>query len=368
MFCALAMRTTRRDERVAEADDDDRPDIDRRGSRAPSGWRGRPSRRRSRRCSRPRAPAHRSSPARGPRISGRPTCRPNGRPRTGSRDRRGPTERPPSRRPCESLCSTGAMRSSRCSAPPGLAARSLPTTRAAGRNDGGTSHARGIREFALRGNVVDLAIGVIIGAAFGKIVEFDRRRPLHADRRRGHRRPRFLQLLHPARRRRAGRPAYADAKKQGAVLGWGNFVTVAINFLIIAFVLSWSSRAMNRLRTAGGREGRCAGGAGGPGRREAAGGDPRPPGEAGRRSRRLTPERARRARLRRMAAEPAPRAGLAFRGAGPVAMAGRLRARDPMNAPVRTALRLSAPPPRGRARPGERHRRGRQLRPRPGRA
>ena len=38
--------------------------------------------------------------------------------------------------------------------------------------------------------------------------------------------------------------SYAEAKKQGAVLGWGNFVTVAINFMIIAWVCSWSSRAI----------------------------------------------------------------------------------------------------------------------------
>jgi large conductance mechanosensitive channel len=42
--------------------------------------------------------------------------------------------------------------------------------------------------------------------------------------------------------------AYADAKKQGAVLGWGNFVTVAINFLIIAWVLFLVVKGMNRLK------------------------------------------------------------------------------------------------------------------------
>jgi large conductance mechanosensitive channel len=42
--------------------------------------------------------------------------------------------------------------------------------------------------------------------------------------------------------------AYLDAKKQGAVLGWGNFITVAINFVIIAFVLFLVIRALNRFK------------------------------------------------------------------------------------------------------------------------
>ena len=93
------------------------------------------------------------------------------------------------------------------------------------------------KEFALRGNVVDLAVGVIIGAAFGRIVEFARRRHHHADHRRGHRRPRFLELFLRAVERRCTAPSLAEAKKQGAVLAYGNFLTVAINFVIIAFVL-----------------------------------------------------------------------------------------------------------------------------------
>ena len=53
------------------------------------------------------------------------------------------------------------------------------------------------KKFALRGNVVDLAVGVIIGAAFGAIVNSLVGRHHHADHRRGDRRARFLQLLHP---------------------------------------------------------------------------------------------------------------------------------------------------------------------------
>ena len=45
------------------------------------------------------------------------------------------------------------------------------------------------------------------------------------------------------------RLSYADAKKQGAVLGWGQFLTVGLSFLIIAWVLFFAVRAINRLQT-----------------------------------------------------------------------------------------------------------------------
>ena len=104
------------------------------------------------------------------------------------------------------------------------------------------------KKFALRGNVVDLAVGVIIGAAFGKIVE-----SLVADI--------FMPIIGAAtggldfsnyyfRLSSAVQTglAYADAKKQGAVLGYGSFITIAINFVIVAFVLFIVIRAMNRLK------------------------------------------------------------------------------------------------------------------------
>ena len=93
----------------------------------------------------------------------------------------------------------------------------------------------GFKKFALRGNVVDLAIGVIIGAAFGAIVIFPRRRRHHAGDWGDH--PGRVQIS-------AMRPiplsckitanSLVEAKKQGAVLAWGNFVTVTLNFVIIA--------------------------------------------------------------------------------------------------------------------------------------
>src|SRR3954469_10577421 len=104
------------------------------------------------------------------------------------------------------------------------------------------------KKFALRGNVVDLAIGVIIGAAFGKIVDSiwgDIFMPIIGAVTGGLDFSNYYTPLTGAVQKGA---AYADAKKQGAVLGWGNFITVAINFTIVAWVLFLVVRAMNRLQ------------------------------------------------------------------------------------------------------------------------
>ncbi|HKS63577.1 MAG TPA: large conductance mechanosensitive channel protein MscL [Xanthobacteraceae bacterium] len=102
------------------------------------------------------------------------------------------------------------------------------------------------KKFAMRGNVVDLAVGVIIGAAFGKIVESmvgDIFMPIIGAVTGGldfsnH----FVALSKSVT---AG--SLADAKKQGAVLAWGNFITIVINFLIIDWVLFMVVRGINRL-------------------------------------------------------------------------------------------------------------------------
>ena len=73
------------------------------------------------------------------------------------------------------------------------------------------------------------------------------RRHHHADDRRHHRRRRLLQLLRAALVQRDGR-TLAEAKKQGAVLAWGNFLTIVINFVIIAFVLFMVIKAITRLK------------------------------------------------------------------------------------------------------------------------
>jgi large conductance mechanosensitive channel len=109
------------------------------------------------------------------------------------------------------------------------------------------------RDFAMKGNVVDLAVGVIIGAAFGAIVT-----SMVAD------------IIMPIVGAIIGAISggggldfsnyftglskvvtagnLADAKKQGAVLAWGNFLTLTLNFIIIAFVLFMIIRAMNKLK------------------------------------------------------------------------------------------------------------------------
>jgi large conductance mechanosensitive channel len=103
------------------------------------------------------------------------------------------------------------------------------------------------REFAMKGNVVDLAVGVIIGAAFGAIVSSlvgDVIMPLIGAVTGGLDFSNYFTPLSKAVT--AGN--LVDAKKQGAVLAWGNFLTLTLNFVIVAFVLFMVVRAMNRLK------------------------------------------------------------------------------------------------------------------------
>ena len=103
------------------------------------------------------------------------------------------------------------------------------------------------REFAMKGNVVDLAVGVIIGAAFGGIVTSlvgDIIMPIVGAITGG---LDFSNYFTPLSKT-ATAANLADAKKQGAVLAWGNFLTLTINFIIIAFVLFLVIRAMNTLK------------------------------------------------------------------------------------------------------------------------
>ena len=102
------------------------------------------------------------------------------------------------------------------------------------------------REFALKGNVVDLAIGFIIGAAFGKIVDSlvgDMIMPLIGALGSVDFSNYFVGLNDTVTA-----TVLDEAKKQGAVLAWGKFVTVMINFIIIAFVLFLVVKGMNRLK------------------------------------------------------------------------------------------------------------------------
>ncbi len=104
------------------------------------------------------------------------------------------------------------------------------------------------KKFAMRGNVVDLAVGVIIGAAFGAIVSSlvaDIVMPVIGAVTGGLDFSNYYTAL--SSKVPAGL-SYADAKKQGAVLGWGQFLTIAFNFLIIAWVLFLAVRGINKLK------------------------------------------------------------------------------------------------------------------------
>jgi large conductance mechanosensitive channel len=106
------------------------------------------------------------------------------------------------------------------------------------------------REFASKGNVVDLAVGVIIGAAFGKIVDSlvnDIVMPVIA---RVVGKLNFSNMFLVLAQPPADTPMTLDALRKAGVpvLAWGNFVTVSVNFLILAFVIFLMVRQVNRLR------------------------------------------------------------------------------------------------------------------------
>ncbi|MPZ39813.1 MAG: large conductance mechanosensitive channel protein MscL [Rhizobiales bacterium] len=103
------------------------------------------------------------------------------------------------------------------------------------------------KKFAMRGNVVDLAVGVIIGAAFGAIVSSlvaDLIMPIIGAVTSGFDFSNYFVKLSP----KVTADSLAEAKKQGAVLAWGHFLTIVINFLIIAWVLFLVIRAITRLQ------------------------------------------------------------------------------------------------------------------------
>lgn len=102
------------------------------------------------------------------------------------------------------------------------------------------------KKFALRGNVVDLAIGVIIGAAFTGIVNSlvgDIITPLLGAVTGG---LDFSNYFIPLSSKVTA-ATLVEAKKQGAVLAYGNFITLVINFIIVAFVLFLVVRGITRL-------------------------------------------------------------------------------------------------------------------------
>ena len=102
------------------------------------------------------------------------------------------------------------------------------------------------KEFAMKGSVVDLAVGVIIGGAFGKIVDSlvgDVIMPVVSKVFGG---LDFANYFIPL----AGQTAttLVEAKKEGAVLAYGSFLTVSINFVILAFIIFMMVKAVNRMK------------------------------------------------------------------------------------------------------------------------
>lgn len=106
------------------------------------------------------------------------------------------------------------------------------------------------REFAVKGNVIDLAVGIIIGAAFGKIVDSLVRDVVM---------PVINAMLGGAvdftnkywvlsGTVPAGAPLDV-AQKSAVVFAWGNFITVLLNFVILAFVIFWMVKAVNRVKS-----------------------------------------------------------------------------------------------------------------------
>jgi len=105
------------------------------------------------------------------------------------------------------------------------------------------------REFAVKGNAIDLAVGVIIGGAFGKIVDSivgDLIMPLVGKLLGG---LDFSAYYLPLAGQAPNLPL-AEARKLGAVFAYGNFITILVNFIILAFIVFLMVKQINRLKKA----------------------------------------------------------------------------------------------------------------------
>lgn len=103
------------------------------------------------------------------------------------------------------------------------------------------------KEFALKGNVMDLAVGVIIGGAFGKIIDStinDLIMPIVAGI---VGQPDFSNMYYAFKETPLG-TSLADARKIGPVFAYGNFLTVLINFILLAMVIFLMVKAMNKMK------------------------------------------------------------------------------------------------------------------------
>ncbi|OGB03418.1 MAG: large-conductance mechanosensitive channel protein [Burkholderiales bacterium RIFCSPHIGHO2_12_FULL_69_20] len=114
------------------------------------------------------------------------------------------------------------------------------------------SFASEFKEFAMKGNVVDLAVGVIIGAAFGKIVDSivkDLIMPIVGKIFGGLDFSNYFILLGDPPADFKGAMTFADLSKAGVpMLSYGNFITVAVNFIILAFIIFMMVKQINRMK------------------------------------------------------------------------------------------------------------------------
>jgi large conductance mechanosensitive channel len=108
------------------------------------------------------------------------------------------------------------------------------------------------KEFAMKGNVVDLAVGVIIGAAFGKIVDSivkDLIMPVVGKIFGGLDFSNYFIALSNPPANYTGPMTYEALTKAGVPLfAYGNFITIAINFIILAFIIFMMVKQINRLK------------------------------------------------------------------------------------------------------------------------
>ncbi len=116
------------------------------------------------------------------------------------------------------------------------------------------SFASEFKEFAMKGNVVDLAVGVIIGAAFAKIVDSivkDLIMPIAGKMLGGLDFSNYFLMLSSPPAGYNGPMTYEALSKVGVPLfAYGNFITVAINFVILAFIIFLMIKQINRLKKA----------------------------------------------------------------------------------------------------------------------
>ncbi|CDG85675.1 large conductance mechanosensitive channel protein MscL [Janthinobacterium agaricidamnosum] len=105
------------------------------------------------------------------------------------------------------------------------------------------------KQFAMKGNVVDLAVGVIIGGAFGKIVDSLVQDVIMPPISKVFGGLDFANYYIPLNNQ-VSTLSLVEAKKLGAVFAYGNFITILLNFIILAFIIFQMVRLMNKVRRA----------------------------------------------------------------------------------------------------------------------